>query len=180
MPMNTLPVWLLPNFTPVLTEFPHQGRRRCFLSDCPCDSTSPQEAIIIDVEASTAIKARQNAVLVYRCGWNIEHSPCSVFIEGTRKEILSHLKQCHGIMHDIGANIGCCWDSCSMAGALKMDSVARHIARHLGIKSRCSRCGCVMARDDVIQAHIRKSPECTGGMAQVVPGPGAQQIVSVY
>ncbi|KAG0705694.1 hypothetical protein DFH29DRAFT_260351 [Suillus ampliporus] len=170
-----------PDFTPILSEFPHQGElpSRCFLCDCPCDSTSPPDAIVIHVEASTAIKARHSAVPVYRCAWSDE--PCTMFIEGTRTEILSHFRQCHGIVCGASGDLVCRWGSCSMAeGPLKIGSVARHIARHLGIQYRCSQCELVMCRDDLVRAHIRKSAGCTGAIVQVMAGPGARQIVSAY
>ncbi|KAG2128142.1 hypothetical protein BD769DRAFT_1667697 [Suillus cothurnatus] len=79
---------------------------RCFLPHCPCESTSPQNSDIIDVEPSAAINARNAEVaLVYRCCWDTQHSPCGIFIEGTPRDILSHLRERHGIVHTADAEL---------------------------------------------------------------------------
>ncbi|KAG1750760.1 hypothetical protein EDB19DRAFT_1612339, partial [Suillus lakei] len=72
------------------------------------------------------------------CAW--DHSPCEMFIEGTPREILSHFRRRHGVVHNVNEKFQCRWGSCSMDGPLKMGSFARHIMRHLGIQFRCSRC----------------------------------------
>jgi len=108
----------------------------------------------------------------------MEHSPCGMFIEGTPRDIISHLRHHHGIVHDADEELECRWSSCSIEGPLKMGSIARHIMRHLDIQFRCSWCNLVMARDDIVRAHIRRPLGCVGATVQVVPGPGAQQIVS--
>ncbi|KAG1717630.1 uncharacterized protein EDB91DRAFT_1012600, partial [Suillus paluster] len=73
------------------------------------------------------------------CAWNDEHSPCAMFIEGAPKEILSHLRRHHGVACNV-KEVECRWSSCSRAGPLKIASIPRHVAKHLGIQSRCSRC----------------------------------------
>ncbi|KAG1747201.1 uncharacterized protein EDB91DRAFT_73979 [Suillus paluster] len=153
---------------------------RCPLPHCPCDSTSPPDAVVINVEASTAVKARHAAVeiLVYQCTWDSEHSPCGLFIEATPIDILSHLRQHHGISHNANENLECRWSSCSADGPLKMGSISRHILKHLGIHFRCTGCELVMARDDVVRAHIRRLPGCADAAVQLVPALGARQIVS--
>ncbi|KAG0706827.1 hypothetical protein DFH29DRAFT_120555 [Suillus ampliporus] len=164
-----------PIFTPILP--------RCFLHDCPCDSTSPHDAIVINVETSTAVRARDSAVeaVVYRCAWNNEHSQgCGMFIGGTHREILSHLRQRHGVGYSAKENLQCRWRSCSTAGLLKIGSIPRHVAKHLGIQSKCSGCEQVMTREDVVQDHIKKSPGCAGAVVEMIPGPEARQIVSPH
>ncbi|KAG0705698.1 hypothetical protein DFH29DRAFT_872860 [Suillus ampliporus] len=153
---------------------------RCPLPRCPCDSTSPPDALVIDVEPTTALKARHAVVeiLVYQCAWDDEHSPCGMFIEGTPRDIFSHLRQHHGLFHNVKDALECRWSSCSIDGPLKMGSIARHILRHLGIQFRCSRCELVMARDDVVRDHIRRLPGCADAEVQLVPGSGARWIVS--
>ncbi|KAG1750752.1 hypothetical protein EDB19DRAFT_1846355 [Suillus lakei] len=171
----------LPDFTLIQTEFPHHGElSRCFLPHCPCKSTSPQNAVVIDVEPSTAINARDAEVetLVYRCAWDTQHSPCGMFIEGTPREIFSHLRQRHGVPHNANEELQCRWSPCSTDGPLKMGSFARHITRHLGIQFRCSQCELVMARDDVARAHIRRIVGCADAAVELVPGSGARRIVS--
>ncbi|KAG0706828.1 hypothetical protein DFH29DRAFT_900225 [Suillus ampliporus] len=164
-----------------MPQFLHQATSyRCFLPDCPCDSTSPHDATIIDVENSTAVKARDSAVdaALYRCAWNENSQACGMFIGGTRKEILSHLRQRHGVKHSAKENLKCQWGSCSHAGPLKIDSIPRHVAKHLGIQSKCSGCERVMAREDVVRDHIKKSSGCAGAIVKMVPGRKARRIVS--
>ncbi|KAG1866828.1 hypothetical protein F4604DRAFT_1927801 [Suillus subluteus] len=151
---------------------------RCFLPHCPCESTSPQNSVVIDVEPSAVVNARNAEVaLVYRCSWDTQHSPCGMFIEGSPRDILSHLRERHGIVHSGDADLECRWSSCSMDKRLKMSSIARHIGKHLGIQFKCSRCG-LTARDDVVRDHIRRNPGCADAAVQLVPGPGARRIVS--
>ncbi|KAG1781620.1 hypothetical protein EV702DRAFT_597346 [Suillus placidus] len=152
---------------------------RCFLPHCPCESTSPQNSVIIDVEPSAAVNARDAQVetLVYRCLWDTQHSPCGMFIEGTSRDLLSHLRERHGVMHTADAELECRWSSCSMDKRLKMNSIARHIGKHLDIQFRCSRCG-LTARDDVVRDHIRRNPACADAAVHLVPGSGARRIVS--
>ncbi|KAG2074224.1 hypothetical protein BDR04DRAFT_1229470 [Suillus decipiens] len=152
---------------------------RCFLLHCPCKSTSPQDSVVIDVEPSTALNARNAEVetLVYRCCWDTQHSPCKLFIECTSRDILSHLRERHGIVHTADADLECRWSSCSLNRCLKMGSIARHIGKHLGIKFKCSQCE-LTGRDDVVRDHIRRSPSCADAAVQLVPGSGARRIVS--
>ncbi|KAG2036904.1 hypothetical protein BDR03DRAFT_1011255 [Suillus americanus] len=152
---------------------------RCFLPHCPCESTSPQNSVIIEVEPSTAVNARNadSDTLVYRCSWDTQHSPCGMFIEGSPRDILSHFRERHGIVYTADADLECRWSSCSMDKLLKMSSIPRHIGRHLGIQFRCSQCG-LMARDDVVRDHIRRNPGCADAAVQLFPGSGAQRIVS--
>ncbi|KAG2157881.1 uncharacterized protein EDB93DRAFT_731668 [Suillus bovinus] len=153
---------------------------RCFLPHCPCGSTSPQNSDIIDVEPCAAINAHDPdaEVVVYRCSWDTQHSPCGMFIEGAPRDILSHFRERHGIaMYAADADVQCRWSPCSMDRHLKMNSIARHIAWHLGIQFRCSRCG-LTARDDVVRDHIRRNPGCADAVVQLVPGSGARRIVS--
>ncbi|KAG1742733.1 uncharacterized protein EDB91DRAFT_1127758 [Suillus paluster] len=144
---------------------------------------SPRDAIIIDVETSTAVKARYSAAdaIVYRCAWNNEHSQaCGIFIGGTHKNILSHLRRCHGVGFSTREDINCLWGSCLRAEHLKIGSIPRHVATHLGIRSKCSGCGRVMSREDAVQDHIKKSPGCVGAIVEMVPGPEARLIVSAH
>lgn len=152
---------------------------RCFLPHCPCESTSPQDSVIIDVEPCAAINARDSdiEVVVYRCCWDTRGSPCRFFIEGSPMDILSHLRERHGVVYSADADIECCWSPCSMDRRLKMSSITRHIARHLGIQFKCSRCG-LTARDDVVRDHIRRNPGCADAAVQLVHGSGARRIVS--
>ncbi|KIK41770.1 hypothetical protein CY34DRAFT_187560 [Suillus luteus UH-Slu-Lm8-n1] len=152
---------------------------RCFLPNCPCESTSPQNSSIIDVETCVAIDARGAEVPtpVYRCRWDTQHSPCGMFISGAHRDIFSHLRERHGIMYTADADLECLWSPCSMNRCLKMSSIARHIERHLGIQFRCSRCE-FTAREDVVRDHIRRSAGCANAGIQLVPGSEARQIVS--
>ncbi|KAG1750756.1 hypothetical protein EDB19DRAFT_1349652 [Suillus lakei] len=152
---------------------------RCVLPNCPCKSTSPQSAVIIDVEPSAVVNAcdAELETPVYRCSWDTHHSPCRMFIEGTARDILAHLRERHNIVHNADDDLECRWSSCPMDKPLKMGSIARHIGRHLGIQYRCSRCA-LTARDDVVRDHIRRIPGCADAAVELVPGPGARQIVA--
>lgn len=165
---------LLLDLWPNIQHFP-----RCFLPNCPCESTSPQNSVIIDVEPCVAINARDAEVPtpVYRCCWDEQHYPCGMFIQGAPRDILSHLRERHDIMHTADAELECRWSSCSMDKPLKMSSITRHIGKHMGIQFKCSLCE-FMARDDVVRDHIRRSPCCADAAVQLVPGSGARRIVS--
>ncbi|KAG0706834.1 hypothetical protein DFH29DRAFT_765301, partial [Suillus ampliporus] len=90
------------------------------------------------------------------CDWDRHSGACGMFLGGTHAEILSHLRQRHGIGYSAKENLRCSWSSCSEP--LKIDSIPRHVAKHLGIQSKCSGCGHVMAPKDVVRDHINKSP----------------------
>ncbi|KAG1747199.1 uncharacterized protein EDB91DRAFT_1019751, partial [Suillus paluster] len=74
------------------------------------------------------------------CDWDAEHSPCGMYIEGTSRDVISHLRERHGIVQKADEDLKCLWSSCSVGRPLKMGSIARHVSRHLGIQFRCSRC----------------------------------------
>ncbi|KAJ8592678.1 hypothetical protein M405DRAFT_812398 [Rhizopogon salebrosus TDB-379] len=49
---------------------------------------------------------------------------------------------------------------------------------HLGVKARCSMCGVIMCRRDLIRAHIRSSEACHLASTDVVHGPEGRALVA--
>jgi len=122
---------------------------------------------IIPIEPETYVRMQQShqSLVVYECKAPV---PCGVFLEGTHTAISAHLRR-HGIpASPDDNNISCPWGSCSKT--IKRDSLPRHILTHMGVKARCSMCGLVRFRCDVIRAHIASSERCKFAFSDVVHG----------
>ena len=128
-------------------------------------------AIPIEHETHVRFQSSQSLV-VYECKAAV---PCGLYLEGTHGAISAHLRR-HGITASPDHNtIDCPWDGCSKT--IKKDSLTRHILTHIGVKARCSMCGLVRSRCDVIRAHIASSESCKFAFSDVVHGPEGHAIV---
>lgn len=132
---------------------------------------------IIHVDPHTFARVQQNnqPIVVYKC--QLQGVPivqCGEFLEGTRTAISAHLHR-HNITSSDGTRITCPWGSCSKS--FKWENMARHILTHMGVKARCSVCGVVMCRPDVLRAHIKSSEQCHFASCDVIHGPEGRYLV---
>jgi len=129
------------------------------------------DAIPIEHEAHARFQSNQSLV-VYECK---AAGPCGLYLEGTQSAISAHLRR-HGITASPDHNtIDCPWGGCSKT--MKKDSLTRHILTHIGVRARCSMCGLVRSRSDVIRAHIASSESCKFAFSEVVHGPEGYAVV---
>ncbi|KAJ8582538.1 hypothetical protein M405DRAFT_560923 [Rhizopogon salebrosus TDB-379] len=121
------------------------------------------------------IHVAPETVVVYEC--KLQENPCALLVEGTTTAISAHLRSVHGITGPENANTNCTWSTCSRT--LQRGSMTRHIlTTHLGVKARCSTCGVIMCRRDLIRAHIRSSEACHSAFADVVHGPEGRALTA--
>jgi hypothetical protein len=128
----------------------------------------PLHNIHVDPETIARVEQGGQSVVVYEC--KLQEVPCGMFLEGTTSAISAHLRG-HGMTGPDHATQSCTWDNCSKT--LRNGSMTRHILTHLGVKVRCSMCGVVKCRHDLLRAHIKSSELCHFAFAQVVHAPGA-------
>jgi hypothetical protein len=128
----------------------------------------PLNIIPVTVDPQTLRRMEQSGqpLVVYEC--ELWGAPCGMCLEGTTSAVSAHLRR-HGIAGPDSAIITCTWGGCYKT--LKKGSMARHIRTHLGIKMRCSACGVVRCRHDLLRAHINSSGPCHFATANDVPGP---------
>ncbi|KAG2147997.1 hypothetical protein DEU56DRAFT_783447 [Suillus clintonianus] len=123
---------------------------------------------IIHVTPETAFRVEHSGQLavVYEC--KLQGIPCGMFVEGTSNAVSAHLRG-HGITGPDSASTSCTWGGCSKI--ITRGGMARHILTHLGVKVRCTVCGVVKCRRDILRAHMRSSEPCHFASIDVVHGP---------
>ncbi|KAG2353390.1 hypothetical protein BDR07DRAFT_1405015 [Suillus spraguei] len=134
------------------------------------------DIIPVAVDPETLFRMEQSAepLVVYEC--ELQQAPCGMCLEGTTSAVSAHLRR-HGITGPESAVIACTWGGCNKI--LKKGSMARHILIHLGVKVRCSICGIVKCRHDILRAHINSSETCHFAIAEDVPGPGGYVVAPI-
>ncbi|KAG1858978.1 hypothetical protein DFJ58DRAFT_291445 [Suillus subalutaceus] len=132
----------------------------------------PLDTLNVDPETAFRVEQSGQPLIVYEC--KLEGVPCGMFVEGTTSAVSAHLRG-HGIIGPDSAKIGCPWAGCSKT--LKRGGLTRHILTHLGVKVRCSICGVVRCRHDVLRAHIRHSELCHFAFIEIVHGPEGRLLV---
>jgi hypothetical protein len=143
----------------------HVPRRNIVLS-------MPPEIVYVDPEIVVRANQNDQPVVLYRC--QLQGIPCGLHIEGTACAVSAHLRR-HGITGPDSTSIICTWGGCSKT--LKKGSMTRHLLTHLGVKARCSACGVVMCRHDLVRAHIRSSEPCHSAIVNTVHGPEGYVLV---
>ncbi|KAG2079210.1 hypothetical protein BDR04DRAFT_27342 [Suillus decipiens] len=111
-------------------------------------------------------------VVLYKC--QLQGILCGMHVEGTASAISAHLRS-HDTTGPNSISTICTWGGCSKT--LKKGSLTRHLLTHLGIKARCSVCGVVKCRRDLVRAHIKSSELCHSATADNVDGPGGYVFV---
>jgi hypothetical protein len=131
---------------------------------------------IIHLAPETLVHVQQTGqpVVVYEC--KLQEDPCTLFVEGTTTAISAHLRLVHGITGPDNADTNCTWGTCSRT--VQRGNMTRHILTHLGVKARCSMCGVIMCRRDLIRAHISSSEACHLAFADVVHGPEGRALIA--
>ncbi|KAG1756102.1 hypothetical protein EDB19DRAFT_451960 [Suillus lakei] len=134
----------------------------------------PLNIIPLTVDPETLFRMEQSdqPVVVYEC--KLQGEPCGMSMEGTTGAVSTHLRG-HGITGPDSAITTCTWGGCYKT--LKKGSMARHILTHLSVKVRCSVCGVVKCRHDLLRAHIKSSESCNLAIADNVHGPGGHVLV---
>lgn len=129
---------------------------------------------LIPVEPGTFLQVERNGrpVIVYPC--KLQGDPCGLFVEGTTSAVAAHLRE-HGITGPDNSSTCCTWERCSKS--LKKGSMTRHILTHFGVKVRCSACGVIRCRHDLLQAHIKSSELCQLASIEMVDGPEGRLVV---
>ncbi|KAG2342468.1 hypothetical protein BDR05DRAFT_964071 [Suillus weaverae] len=129
---------------------------------------------IVHVDAETVFQVNQSSqpVVLYKC--QLQGILCGLYVEGTTRAVSAHLRR-HGITGPDSTSIICTWGGCSKT--LKKGSMARHLLTHLGVKVRCSACGVVKCRHDLLRAHIKSSEPCQSAVADNVHGPEGRVLV---
>jgi hypothetical protein len=131
---------------------------------------------LIHVDPHTFLQVEQSGqpVVVYECKLHQQGVSCGLCMEGTTSGVSAHL-QGHGITGSGDSNTSCTWGTCSKT--LKRGSLTRHILAHLGVKVRCSACGIVKCRHDLLRKHIRSSEPCHFASVDTVDGPDGRVVI---
>ncbi|KAG2038577.1 hypothetical protein BDR03DRAFT_299917 [Suillus americanus] len=132
----------------------------------------PLDTLNVDPAAFFQVERSSQPLVVYEC--QLEGVPCRMFVEGTTSAVSAHLRG-HGIIDSDSAKISCPWTGCSKT--LKRGGLTRHILTHLGVKVRCSMCGVVKCRRDLLRAHIRSSESCRFAFVEIDHGPEGRFLV---
>jgi hypothetical protein len=132
----------------------------------------PLDTLNVDPEALSRVERSGQPLIVYDC--KLEGVPCGTFVEGTTSAVSAHLRG-HGITGPDNASICCPWAGCFKT--LKRGGMARHILTHLGVKVRCSVCGVVKCRLDLLRAHVKSSEQCRFAFVDIVHGPEGHLLV---
>ncbi|KAG2147999.1 hypothetical protein DEU56DRAFT_783476 [Suillus clintonianus] len=117
-------------------------------------------------DATLQVENSGQPAVVYEC--KLQGTPCGMFVQGTTNAVSAHLRG-HGITGPDSASISCTWNGCSMI--ITRGCMARHILTHLGVKVRCTVCGVVKCRRDILRAHMKSSEPCHFASVEVVHGP---------
>ncbi|KAG0699374.1 hypothetical protein DFH29DRAFT_937177 [Suillus ampliporus] len=107
----------------------------------------------------------------YLCRWDNGGTLCSHDLQATHKDILAHLREYHHVGVDKDS-CRCLWVTphgrCEKQ--LKIQSFARHIVTHIGIRIQCSVCGMTVARNDCAVRHRQQHPNCSQADFIIIPG----------
>lgn len=132
----------------------------------------PFDIFPVDPETFFPVQRSDQPLVAYEC--KLQQFGCGMFVEGTTWAIAAHLRG-HGITGPDTASTSCTWGGCSKT--LKRGCMTRHILTHLGVKVRCSVCGVVKCRHDLLRAHIKSSEQCRFAFVDIVHGPEGHLLV---
>lgn len=132
----------------------------------------PFNIVPVDPETFLRVQRSDKPLVAYRC--ELQEVGCGMFVEGTTSAVTAHLRG-HGITGPDTASTNCTWGGCSKT--LKGISMTRHILTHLGVKVRCSVCGVIKCRHDILRAHITSSEQCRFASVDIVHGPQGHLLV---
>ncbi|KAG2079211.1 hypothetical protein BDR04DRAFT_1086361 [Suillus decipiens] len=126
----------------------------------------PPDIAYVDPEIIFRVNQSGQPVVLYKC--QLQEIPCGLHVEGTTCALSAHLRR-HDITGPDSTSTICTWSGCFKT--LKKGSMTRHLLTHLGVKVRCSVCGVVMCRHDLLRTHIKSSEPCHSAIADTVRGP---------
>jgi hypothetical protein len=140
------------------------------------------EGIIVDAEECR--RKRTEGIKksdFYCCAWDLDGSPCGMWIGGEKRDIREHLQKWHGVKKGLDKDrISCLWWGCETR-PLRKESLSRHIRSvHLGLRWKYLCCGNLYTREDAGGKHEHaegvdgKEPQ--DGPVAVLLGPGARVI----
>jgi len=130
------------------------------------------DIVHMDPETIFRVNQSRQPVVLYKC--QLHGALCGLYVEGTTSAISTHLRR-HGITGPDATSTICTRGGCSKT--LKKGSMTRHLLAHLGIKVRCSACGVVKCRHDLLRAHIKSSEPCHSAIADNVHGPEGRVLI---
>jgi hypothetical protein len=109
----------------------------------------------------------------FLCRWDNEGALCGDELQATPKDILTHLRQDHGIGIGNKETYRCLWITAHgrCEEKLRFQSLGRHVIKHTGIRIKCSLCGTTMpARNDLATRHHHRHPNCSQADFIIIPG----------
>ncbi|KAG1860808.1 hypothetical protein F4604DRAFT_1127752 [Suillus subluteus] len=109
----------------------------------------------------------------FLCRWDSEGALCGDELQATPKDILTHLRQDHGIGIGNKEIYPCLWLTAHgrCEEQLRFQSLGRHVIKHAGIRMKCSLCGTTMpARNDLTTRHRHHHPNCSQADFIIIPG----------
>lgn len=94
---------------------------------------------------------------IHRCQWEVDHSPCHLWISGDKSSINAHIQKWHGGKPGgEKLQVNCRWPACGKT--MLKESIARHIVTiHLGQTWECQGCGKEISRNDSYMQHAARS-----------------------
>ncbi|KAF9222469.1 hypothetical protein BS17DRAFT_191253 [Gyrodon lividus] len=140
------------------------------------------EGIIVDEEECRQGQIKGiNKIDLYHCDWDLQGSPCGMWIGGDKRDIREHLQKWHNVRRGQDkVPIHCLWLGCTTKPLLK-ESLSRHVRSvHLGLKWKCVWCNAQYTREDAGRKH-EHAEGVEGKVHQavqvtVLPGEGARVI----
>ncbi|KIK92637.1 hypothetical protein PAXRUDRAFT_91795, partial [Paxillus rubicundulus Ve08.2h10] len=89
----------------------------------------------------------------HECQWNTGGTWCGALVQGSRREVMLHLRKKHGVpLTGDNALQTCLWQGCR--GVMRRENIARHIvAVHMKERVHCTKCRSSFARNDSLQRH---------------------------
>ncbi|KAG2150922.1 hypothetical protein DEU56DRAFT_779136, partial [Suillus clintonianus] len=133
------------------------------------------DIIPADPEIISRMYQSGQPIVLYQC--QLQGNSCGLHVEGTTSAMSAHLRIFHSIAGQDSTSAICTWGDCSKT--LKKGSMARHLLTHLGVKVRCSTCGVVMCRHDLLRTHIKSSEPCYLAIADAVHGPEGRSFAPI-
>ncbi|KAH7903876.1 hypothetical protein BJ138DRAFT_1119967 [Hygrophoropsis aurantiaca] len=136
---------------------PYQSRQETFPPPLPDASRSPSN--------------RPTTYFVYKCEWvSIDGQFCDMHFASDQNSIFRHLEERHQVSR-VGTSL-CRWGSCRVPYALRHDTIARHVMRHVDIRWACSSCPFTATRRDNVKKHVDgNKTRCPGAHVKEVRGP---------
>ncbi|KAF8557857.1 hypothetical protein OG21DRAFT_1504840 [Imleria badia] len=140
------------------SHVPHQNSSGSFYRRRVRSAVEYDGACIDEEELIKGLKEPDGKLTVHQCLWEVDHSPCHLWIRGEKSAVNAHIQKWHGWQPegDNKSRVDCRW--CACGKMMLRESIARHIVNvHLGEIWECQGCGKEIARSDAYGQHAEKS-----------------------